>query len=131
MCRLLNVSRSGYYVWRDRPESARSQRRQTLAGIIRQAHQDSRQLYGSPRVHAAIRAEGVQCCIHKVASIMRKEDLRARTKRKYKAKTHSALGKPSGAPYNRKKISFVRFAAKSFNSCFRARISPAVDPSHR
>jgi len=94
MNRLLKVSRSGYYAWRLRPESARTQRRRRLLGVIRQAHADSRQLYGSPRVHAAIMAAGHRCCINTVAQIMRSHGLQARTKRKYKATTNSAHDLP-------------------------------------
>src|SRR5437868_6589182 len=89
MCRLLELSRSGYYAWRHRPASARAQRRQRLAGIIQQAHADSRKLYGSPRVHAAVIKVGEPCCVNTVARIMKEKDLQARTKRKYKATTSS------------------------------------------
>jgi len=89
MCRLLSVSRAGYYAWRRRPASARSQRRQQLTGIIQQAHADSRTLYGSPRVHATLIKAGERCCVNTVASIMQENKLRARTKRKYKVTTHS------------------------------------------
>lgn len=94
MSGLLKTSRSGYYAWRDRPESARVQRRRRLLGVIRQAHADSRQLYGSPRVHAAMVAAGHRCCVNTVAAIMHAAGLRARTKRKYKATTNSAHDLP-------------------------------------
>jgi putative transposase len=86
----LKASRSGYYAWQGRPPSVRAQRRQRLSGLIQQAHADSRQLYGSPRVHAAIVAGGAPCCVNTVARIMQENSLQARTKRKYKATTHSA-----------------------------------------
>jgi putative transposase len=89
MCRLLSVSRAGYYAWRKRPQSPQSRRREQLTGIIQQAHADSRKLYGSPRVHAAMVAAGERCCLNTVAKIMRSKGLRSRTKRKYKATTHS------------------------------------------
>jgi putative transposase len=54
MCRLLRVSRSGYYAWVDRPPSARQERRDELVGQIRAAHQQSAGTYGSPRVHAEL-----------------------------------------------------------------------------
>jgi transposase InsO family protein len=94
MCRLLKVARSGYYAWRDRSDSPRWQRRQQLLGVIRQAHADSRMLYGSPRVHAALVAAGQGCCVNTVARIMQSEGLRAKTKRKYKATTNSAHDLP-------------------------------------
>jgi len=94
MCPLLQVSRSGYYVWAKRPESPRAKRRQHLTGVIRQAHADSRLLYGSPRVHATVVAAGERCCLNTVARLMRENQLRARTKRKFKITTDSAHDLP-------------------------------------
>ena len=94
MCRLLQASRSGYYAWCDRPDSARAQRSRRLTGVMRQAHADRRQLYGSPRVHAAVVAGGAPCCVNTVAKVMRENELRARTKRKYKATTNSGHALP-------------------------------------
>ena len=59
MCRLLRVSASGYYAWRTRPESPRAKSDRTLMAEIRQVHQDSRGVYGSPRVHAELAANGI------------------------------------------------------------------------
>ena len=53
-CRLLGVSRSGYYEWKDRPLSAREQDNELLLKHIKQVHADSRGSYGSPRVHAEL-----------------------------------------------------------------------------
>jgi hypothetical protein len=50
MCRILQVSRGGYYAWRTRPESARSRSDRTLLVAIRAAHKASRRTYGSPRM---------------------------------------------------------------------------------
>jgi hypothetical protein len=50
MCRLLKVTRSGYYAWRNRPPSERQARRIELVERIRRAHQASRCSYGSPRI---------------------------------------------------------------------------------
>jgi hypothetical protein len=60
MCALLEVSASGYYEWRDRPESAGSRADRALAVDIRRGHADNRAVYGSPRVHAfcVLRAGG-------------------------------------------------------------------------
>ena len=52
MCRMLGVSRSGYYDWRDRAPSKRSREDTTLTENIREIHRRSPQTYGSPRVHA-------------------------------------------------------------------------------
>ena len=53
-------TRSGYYAWRDRPASARQVRRDELIERIRAAHDDSRGTYGSPRVHAMLRRQGIR-----------------------------------------------------------------------
>lgn len=52
MCRLLGVSRSGYYAWRDRPPSRRDQADAELTGMIKDIHERSKGTYGAPRVHA-------------------------------------------------------------------------------
>lgn len=76
MCRVLDVSVSGYYAWRQRPPSRRQQANAQLLGKIRRIHQQSRQTYGSPRVHAELRAQGVHCGRHRVARLMRQDNLR-------------------------------------------------------
>lgn len=53
LCRVLQVSRSGYYAWKSRPLSKRSREDAALAEKIREVHERSRQTYGYPRVHAA------------------------------------------------------------------------------
>ena len=63
MCRVLRVSRSGYYDWVARPAASdRQRRRAELTGRIRQVHRESRQLYGSPRIHAELKEQGVTAC---------------------------------------------------------------------
>jgi putative transposase len=72
---VLRVSRSGYYGWRDRPPSRRSQEDAALIAKIYEIHQRSRETYGSPRVHAELRAIGVRRGRKRVARLMRKEGL--------------------------------------------------------
>ena len=76
MCRMLGVSRSGYYGWRDRPPSARSRENDALAERIREIHRRSRQTYGSPRVHAELRALGTRCSRKRVERLMREAGVR-------------------------------------------------------
>ena len=71
MCRMLGVSRSGYYDWRDRRPSRRSRENTALTERIREIHQRSRETYGSPRVHAELRSLGVRCSRKRVARLMR------------------------------------------------------------
>ena len=67
LCRILKVSRSGYYDWKDRPPSRRARENATLIERIRAIHYRSRQIYGYPRVHAELRALGVRCNRKRVA----------------------------------------------------------------
>lgn len=76
LCRMLGVSKSGYYAWRQRPPSKRSREDATLTAKIREIHQRSRQTYGSPRVHAELRALGTRCGRKRVERLMRKAGLR-------------------------------------------------------
>ena len=55
LCRVLELARSGYYAWRKRPLSARRQQNEQLSAHIQRIFTDSRQTYGSPRVHAELR----------------------------------------------------------------------------
>ena len=61
LCRLLGVSRSGYYAWRQRPPSARACAHQELTRHIRAVHEQSRGTYGAPRIWADLRDRGVLC----------------------------------------------------------------------
>lgn len=83
MCRALEVRRSGYYAWRQRPESQREQNNRELLRHIRHEFQLSRKTYGSPRIQAALRRKGIACGRHRVAKLMRFEGLVARKRRKY------------------------------------------------
>jgi putative transposase len=76
LCRVLEVSRSSYYDWQDRPPSKRDRENAALTEKIRQIHNKSRQIYGYPRVHAELRALGVRCSRKRVARLMRKAGLR-------------------------------------------------------
>jgi len=87
MCRVLQVSRSGYYAWRKRPVSEREMANQKLTAQIKEIHQDSRQTYGSPRIHAELASQGVKCGHNRVARLMGQAELRAKQKRKFKVTT--------------------------------------------
>jgi putative transposase len=75
MCRMLGVSRSGYYDWKMRLPSKRSRQDATLSGKICEIHQRSRHTYGSPRVHAELRSIGTRCSRKRVARLMRQAGL--------------------------------------------------------
>jgi transposase InsO family protein len=71
MCDWLEVSTSGYYEWRGRPESATAQRRERLKELIRDIFDDSDETYGHRRVHAELARQGEHCSVELVRGLMR------------------------------------------------------------
>jgi transposase InsO family protein len=94
LCTVLEVSASGYYAWRGRPESARAVADRGLAADIRRVHADNRSVYGSPRVHAALRAEGRRVGVNRVARLMRRHGIQGRRKRRAPRTTDSEHALP-------------------------------------
>lgn len=94
MCKLLKVSRSGYYAWLKRPESPRSRENRTLEDKIRVLHGQSHGIYGAPRIHRDLVEAGVRCGKNRVARIMREADIRSRIRKKFKATTDSRHNYP-------------------------------------
>lgn len=90
MCRVLEVSRAGYYAWRARPLSARVRANQALFDRIQEVHRAARRRYGSPRVYQELRARGVPCGENRVARLMRSGGLRARSARRFRVTTQSS-----------------------------------------
>jgi putative transposase len=76
LCKLLGVSKSGYYAWRNRLPSERSRLDAVLSEKIGMIHPNSRATYGAPRVHAELGAIGIRCSRKRVARLMRQENLR-------------------------------------------------------
>ena len=89
MCRVLGVSPSGYYAWKKCPISKRAESDAKLATQVAKVYAKSRGIYGSPRVHHELRANGVRVARKRVASVMRKNGLRGRCKQKYVRTTDS------------------------------------------
>jgi len=89
LCRVLEVSSSGYYAWEKRPPSPRQRANRALRAQIRAAHERSRHTYGRRRIHAQLRAEGVSCSPKRVARLMRQEGLCGLRRRAFKATTDS------------------------------------------
>ncbi len=87
MCRVLCVSRSGYFAWRARSPSDQGQRRKRLLDQIRGVHDASRRVYGSPRVYRALLSQGVRVCENTVATLMRRAGLTGRTRRRFVPRT--------------------------------------------
>jgi len=89
MCRLLSVSASGYYDWRDRPPSKRAKENAEMAAKIKAIYDDERSRAGAKRITKRLKAEGTCIGRHRVARIMRLHGWRAKAARKYKATTNS------------------------------------------
>lgn len=78
MCRVLKVSRGGYYEWRRRPESARARANRELLAKIEGVHKESRELHGIDRIHGQLLADGERCSRNRVARLMSKEGIRSK-----------------------------------------------------
>jgi putative transposase len=87
ICRVLKVTRSGFYAWLKRKPSTRQKRQEELTAKIRLAHAENRELYGSPRVHRALLIDGETVSRNTVAKLMRRAKIRAKTRRKYVPRT--------------------------------------------
>lgn len=87
LCKVLGVSRVGYYAWRRRPRSAREQRDSELMRLVEDIFRDSRDTYGAPRVHAELRARGVRVGKKRVARLMRGLELEGVSRRGKRRRT--------------------------------------------
>jgi putative transposase len=81
MCRVLQVSVSGYYDWRTREPSAHEREDGELAREIHRLFHAFRGVYGSPRIHAELRNRGMRCSRERAARLMREMELCAKPKR--------------------------------------------------
>jgi putative transposase len=98
MCQLLEVCPSGYYDWTQRKPIARQARQLELIEAIRQVHRRSRGTYGSPRVHAALKKQGVSCSRKRVEKLMRQAQIRSSRHKRFRVRTtDSAHGRPVAA----------------------------------
>jgi putative transposase len=89
MCRVFEVSRSGFYEWLSRPESARQQSDQRLSEDIKRAFEDSRENYGTRRIQQALRDQGQSVSRARIGRLMRQQGLRCKTRRRFRATTNS------------------------------------------
>ena len=94
MCRMLSVSRAGFYAAQRRPPSARATRDQWLRLHVRTAHAQSNRTYGAPRVHQELQAHGEHVAKKRVARLMREDGLRARIPRRFVRTTDSTHAFP-------------------------------------
>jgi transposase InsO family protein len=83
------VSPSGFYDWLDRPESNRCLENRTLTEKIKRSHQQSREIYGSPKIHEDLVAIGETCSVNRVARLMKAADIKSKMARKFVITTDS------------------------------------------
>lgn len=95
MCRVLSVSKAGYYAWRGRPQSPRAIATTALVRAMRDIHAASEQTYGSPRMSRELVAQGFACSENRVARVMRAERIRAKQRRRFRVTTNSAHAAPT------------------------------------
>jgi transposase InsO family protein len=92
MSEVLKVSRSGYYSWRSRKESKRSQHNRTLLVEIEKVHSQSREAYGAVKAWRELKAQGIKCGRHRIARLRREAGIEARRKRRFRITTQSRAG---------------------------------------
>jgi len=95
MCRVLGVSQSGYYSWRNRPRSQQSKSNEELTSKIHMAFNKHKKRYGSPRITRELNRQGDSCGHNRVARIMRNEGLIAKKKRRFRKTTDSNHNLPT------------------------------------
>lgn len=94
MCKLFNVSRSGFYAWCSSGKSVRAIEDKRLGTLININFKRSRETYGYRRIYHDLKSQGEKCGMHRVAKIMKLNELKPKTKRKFKVTTDSKHNKP-------------------------------------
>lgn len=89
MCQVLGVSKSGYYEWLKRPVSNQKKAKAKLVAKIRRIHLQSRGIYGSPKITKVLDSEGIKVSQKTVSKIMKENNIKSKTVKKYKATTNS------------------------------------------
>jgi putative transposase len=97
LCRLLSVSRAGFYAWRARVPSAHEVEDNRLKVLVQEAHVLGRRYYGSPRVHRALAKQQIFVSRKRVSRLMRETGLVARVRRRYRCTTMSEHDQPVAA----------------------------------
>jgi transposase InsO family protein len=97
LCRVLRVSRAGFYAWFGRPPSARAVEDARLTVLVREAHKRGRKFYGSPRVHKDLIAQEVFVSRKRVIRLMQAEKIVGLQRRRYRTTTMSNHDQPVAA----------------------------------
>jgi len=94
MCRALKISKSGYYAWSFRPKSTRAVANEKLDTHIKAIYEQSKGSYGSPRITKTLNNQEITCSENRVADRMRKNGIKAKTKKRFKVTTNSKHNHP-------------------------------------
>ena len=97
LCRWLDVTRSGFYAWRGRPESTHTRDDRRLKVLVRASFEASKQRYGSPRVHEDLLEQDEYVSRKRVVRLMQEDGLKARLRKRYKLTTMSDHDQPVAA----------------------------------
>jgi putative transposase len=108
LCRLLEVSPSGYYHWLKRKPGPRAQANQQLLKRVRQVFKQNRQTYGSPRITHCLQRSHIPCSKNRVAKLMRIDGLKARAKRPFRPRTTDSRHRYGAAPNRLKSLALTR-----------------------
>ncbi len=89
MCRVLEISRSGYYEWKDRLPSKRELENQEILKIARKSHADCNEIYGLDKILADVKEVYPKCSRKRLYKIQKENNLYSKRKRRFKATTNS------------------------------------------
>ena len=95
MCLVLQVSRSGYYHWVDRPESQRALADRELLVHIRRVHLEGRRAYGAVKTWCELRSQGIACGKHRVARLRKRDGIEAQRKRRFRLTVENRNSTPA------------------------------------
>jgi putative transposase len=94
MCTIFCVSRAGFYGWLKRPDSQRKREDKRFLTLIRTSFEKSRKTYGYRRIHDDFSEQNELCGKHRIARLMRENDIRPKSQRRFKVTTDSKHNKP-------------------------------------
>lgn len=94
MCEVMGVSESGYYKWKNRRTSPRSEWNELIAAEVVRVHKESKRRYGSPRITKDLNQDGIKVSQPTVAKVMKKQGIRSIAKKKFKVTTSSSHNYP-------------------------------------
>jgi putative transposase len=97
LCRCLRVTRSGFYAWRQRPVSARTERDRRLKVLVHASFDASKHRYGSPRIHRDLLEQDVRVSRKRIIRLMQEDGLKARARKRFTCTTMSDHDQPVAA----------------------------------